>query len=135
MNTRYFLDTDTFIYIKNNRPSEVLRRFNLMETGTVGVSVISFGELIRGAELSQRRSENLRILEQLFQLIPVCALPVEAGRFYGEIRTTLERKGQIIGNNDLWIAAHALSLEMILITNNILELSRIEGLQIENWVG
>ncbi len=134
MTFRYFLDTDTFIYIKNQKPTEVLHQFNLMEAGTIAVSVITYGELIRGAERSQRRRENLLILEQLFQLIPPCSLQAEVGRLYGEIRTGLEKKGQVIGNNDLWIAAHALSLELTLVSNNIREFSRIEGLRLENWV-
>ncbi len=134
MAMRYFLDTDTFIYIKNNHPPKVLQRFNGMEAGTVGISVITYGELIRGAQRSQHQARNFQILNQLLQLIPVCSMPVEAGRFYGEIRSMLEKKGQIIGNNDLWIAAHALSLNLTLVTHNSREFSRVDGLLIENWV-
>ena len=61
-------------------------------------------------------------------------LLLEAGKYYGEVRSQLEKKGKPIGNNDLWIAAHTLALEVILVTNNTKEFSRVSKLKLENWV-
>lgn len=71
---------------------------------------------------------------QLISILPVTPLPTEAGNHYGRIRSTLERAGTPIGNNDLWIAAHALAENLILVTNNEREFARIDGLRLENWV-
>ena len=97
------------------------------------MSVITYGELWRGVQKSQRREHNLTALRQLTSILPVDPLPIEAGRRYGSIRSALERAGTPIGNNDLWIAAHALAKDLILVTNNEREFARIDGLRIENW--
>jgi Predicted nucleic acid-binding protein, contains PIN domain len=68
------------------------------------------------------------------QVIPACALPLEAGEHYGQIRAALQQQGLPIGNNDLWLAAHARSQGWILVTNNTREFARVPGLQVENWV-
>ena len=67
------------------------------------------------------------------EFLEVLPMPVEAGRVYGWIRTMLERKGEMIGGNDLWIAAHAVAERLTLVTNNEREFSRVEGLAVENW--
>ena len=97
------------------------------------MSVITFGELRHGAEKSQSREKSVAVLNQLTTAIRVLELPVDAGVRYGEIRSALEKKGNIIGNNDLWRAAHALSLNLILVTNNMREFARVENPMIENW--
>jgi tRNA(fMet)-specific endonuclease VapC len=83
---------------------------------------------------SQFREQAGRLLAELAGLLPVMALPSRAGQFYGAIRAALEAKGEMIGNNDLWIAAHAQAAELILVTNNEREFRRVQGLKIENWV-
>ncbi len=98
------------------------------------MSTITYGELIYGAQKSQHPKKTLHILEELASLIPPLPIPTDTGKFYGKIRETLERKGKIIGNNDLWIAAHSLSLNITLVTNNIKEFSRAPHLKLENWV-
>jgi len=134
MTAQYLIDTDTFIYIKNHRPPQVLQRFSNMKAGSVAISVISYGELFRGCERSDFAKKNHSRLQQLIQFIPVYELPEDAGAHYGKLRTNLEKKGSIIGANDMWIAAHALALNLTLITNNTKEFSRVDGLSIENWV-
>lgn len=132
---RYLLDTNTCIYIAKQKPINVLHKFENLVVGEAAMSTITYGELLYGAEKSQHRSKTMAVLEEITGLIPVLPIPTEAGRHYGEIRSQLEKKGHPIGGNDLWIAAHALSLDdVILVTNNVKEFRRIPHLQLENWV-
>ena len=75
-----------------------------------------------------------RQLAELAGLMPVMPLPAQAGEVYGTIRAALEAKGEMIGNNDLWIAAHAKASGLTLVTNNEREFRRVQGLTIQNWV-
>lgn len=97
------------------------------------ISVITFGELAYGVAKSEFRAKATEQLEELVGLLPVLPMPPAAGQVYGAIRAELEARGEMIGNNDLWIAAHARAAELILITNNAQEFRRIKGLKIENW--
>jgi tRNA(fMet)-specific endonuclease VapC len=135
MASRYLLDTNICIYIRRRRPPEVLTQFLQLTAGEAVLSVITYGELAYGMKKWTAPPPNAaEQLEEFISLIGVMPLPVEAGRVYGEIRTALESKGQIIGGNDLWIAAHAISANLILVTNNEREFRRVPGLKIENWV-
>ena len=98
------------------------------------MSVITLGELQHGAEKSQARSKALAALRQLQKVLQVVPLTDAASQHYGQIRSTLERKGQPIGNNHLWIAAHARAEGWVLVTNNKREFRRVDKLAIENWV-
>ncbi len=130
---RYMLDTDICIYFIKGRPASVAEKITSQPPGSVVMSVITLGELRRGAERSQHREQNLASLHALTRAIHVLPLPVQAGEVYGEIRTRLERAGTPIGGNDLWIAAHAMAAELTLVTNNQGEFTRIDGLAVENW--
>ena len=130
----YLIDTDTFIYIKNHKPPRVLEHFNGLKPGSVGISVITYGELFRGAERSEYKQQNHDNLRGIFRLIPIQPLPIDAGMNYGIIRSSLEKQGNTIGGNDFWIAAHAVTLGLTLVTNNTREFKRVAGLSIENWV-
>lgn len=132
---RYLLDTNICIYIKNHRPAEVLARFSKLPPGKVAMSVITYGELCFGAEKSSKPKKSRHILEQLIALIPVLSLDDAVSVHYGKIRQRLQASGKLIGNNDLWIASHALANKLILVTNNVAEFERVPGLRIENWVG
>lgn len=134
MALRYLLDTNICIYIAKKSPAAVLNRFEQLSVGEIGMSTITYGELIYGAQKSQHPKKNLHILEELASLIPPLPLSTDTVKYYGKIRETLETKGKIIGNNDLWIAAHTLSLNLTLVTNNMKEFSRIPHLKLENWV-
>ena len=131
---RYLLDTNICIYIAKQRPPSVAKRFARLTTGSVGMSLITFGELRYGAEKSSQRTQAIDTLSRLEQLIPVIAPDDVVGERYGVIRAHLERAGTPIGNNDLWIAAHALSLGVTLISNNTREVERVPKLKLENWV-
>lgn len=133
MSLRYLLDTNICIYIAKQKPINVLHKFEQMSVGEVGMSTITQGELFYGAEKSHHPKKALYTLEELTSLIPPLPIPIQAGKYYGHIRSTLEKQGKPIGNNDLWIAAHVLALGLILVTNNVKEFSRIPHLKIENW--
>lgn len=130
---RFLLDTNICIYIVNNRPEAVRKRFVAAAVGDVGMSVITFGELLWGAELSARPLENRKRLREFAQLVPPLDLPPGAAERYGSIRAALKKKGVLIGPNDLWIAAHAQSSGLVLVSNNEREFRRVPGLKVENW--
>jgi tRNA(fMet)-specific endonuclease VapC len=130
---RYLLDTKICIYIRQKRPDEVLRRFRRLRPGEAVLSVITYGELLYGAAKSTHRADALAKLRELIHLLPASALPETAAEAYGALRADLESKGEMIGNNDLWIAAHALAAGLILVTNNEKEFRRVRGLKVQNW--
>ena len=133
MSMRYMLDTYMCIYLRQNRPPEVTARFRQMQHRDAVLSVITYGALLYGAERSQQRTMALESLHRLVSLLPVLPLPEEAASAYGEIRATLEKRGQMIGGNDLWIATHAKSAGLTLVTNNEREFKRVPGLKLQNW--
>src|SRR5437016_5861348 len=103
MDARFLLDTNICIHIRRRRPPEVLARFQRLRPGEAVISVITYGELIYGVQKSQFREQATKQLAELAALLPVIELPFQAGQFYGAIRAGLEAKGEMIGNNDLWI--------------------------------
>jgi tRNA(fMet)-specific endonuclease VapC len=130
---QYLLDTNICIYIRRERPQTVLERFRVLPPGSTAISVITYGELVYGVQKSPDPHKAMMILEELTALIPVVPMAIDVAKTYGVIRSDLAARGELIGNNDLWIAAHAKSLEVILVTNNENEFQRVEGLIIENW--
>jgi len=100
----------------------------------LGISIVTWGELCFGAARSNDPSRAHSHLEQFSRAAQVVPLTAEAGLRYGEVRAVLQRAGTSIGNNDLWIAAHALALGVPLISNNVREFERVPGLKLENWV-
>src|SRR5450759_6036554 len=133
MNPRFLLDTNICIYIRRRRPPGILQRFLRLQVGEAAISVITFGELIYGAEKSEQREAAMRQLEELASLLRVLPLPVDAGLSYGALRAELEAGGRVIGNHDLWIAAHAKAAKLILVTNHEREFQRVAGLEVQNW--
>lgn len=133
MTVRYLLDTNICIYIAKKRPMEVYRRLSELNIGDVGMSLIIFGDTLwRGK--SRHQAIALEKLEQLTRYIPVMMPTQETAEKYAVVRCFLEKNGKPIGNNDLWIAAHALSFNAILVTNNTKEFIRVPGLLLDNWV-
>jgi|SRR5208337_4136396 len=130
---RYLLDTNICIYIAQQKPPGVLARLHQLRPGDVGMSIITYLELVYGAWKSQRREANLLRIHELERLIPVLPLDASAARHFGQMRAELERKGSPIGAYDLLIAAHALSFGLILVTNNSREFRRVPQLTVENW--
>jgi tRNA(fMet)-specific endonuclease VapC len=131
---RFLLDTDTFIYLRQRRSPQVIARFDELKFGETAISVVTWGELVYGAEKSRHPAKSFAGLEDLATLVPILHLPEEAGRIYGIIRAGLEMRGIMIASNDAWIAAHARALGATLITNNEREFRRVDGLKVENWV-
>ena len=131
---KYMLDTDICIYLKNRRHPRVVTRFAHFQKGEVVISVITFGELLNGAMKSNQADKALLKINQLAHILPVQPMPMDTARHYASIRSDLEKQGKIIGGNDLWIAAHAISLNLTLVSNNTRKFSRIKGLRLENWV-
>ncbi len=131
---KFLLDTNICIYIMNNHPPEVLQKFKRIGVGKVGLSSITVSKLHYGACKSNHVKKNIKRLDEF--LIPFEILPYNesAARYYGKIRVQFEKQGSSIGQLDMLIAAHALSENLILITNNVKEFIRIKSLQIENWV-
>lgn len=130
---QFLLDTDILIYLRRKSSPEISARFRKLEAGEAAMSVITHGELIYGAEHSGQPERSLRSVSELAALLPVLPLPEQAGTEYGRLRAELERRGTPIGNNDLWIAAHARVEGLILVTNNEKEFRRIKDLKVENW--
>jgi tRNA(fMet)-specific endonuclease VapC len=129
----FLLDTDMCIFIRRKRPEKVLRRFQKIRPGEAAISVITYGELLYGAAKSVNREESLERLRGFIGFVPALAMPENAAETYGFIRADLESRGEMIGNNDLWIAAHALAAKLTLVTNNEKEFRRVRGLKIQNW--
>ncbi len=130
----YLIDTNICIYIINKRPPEVIRKFKEKQIGDIGISSITVSELEYGVSKSQNKDKNQQRLSEF--LLPFSILPYDeiAAKVYGGIRSQFEKSGQPIGPIDLFIAAHALSQDLILVTNNEKEFGRIQSLKIENWV-
>ena len=126
------LDTNTCIYIINNRPSNVLERFRKYKAGEVGISSIAASELAYGVAKSGSL-KNRKALEMF--LAPMQILPFDSQClwFYADLRASLEKQGLSIGPMDSLIAAHALSIDGTLVTNNIKEFVRVPKLKLENW--
>lgn len=129
---KYMLDTDISIYVINQRPVRILDTFN-KHADSLCISAVSFSELLHGAHKSNNPVAALRRIEDFASRLHVLGYGEKAARHYGDIKTALERQGRIIGPNDLHIASHARSENLTLVTNNVDEFRRVEGLRLENW--
>ena len=130
---RVLLDTNICIYIIKQRPDAVLKKFASCPVGDVGISAITLAELEYGVSKSGQPAKNRKALELFVSPLEVAAFDRRATVVYGRIRALLEKKGRPIGSMDLLIAAHALSLDVRLVTNNVREFKRVPGLRVENW--
>ena len=135
MPTQYLLDTNICIYITKHQPEIVRQHFEKhLPDGNIFISVITLGELRFGAEKSQWKEKAFKVIDELTSIIPVIDLDEKTADHYAQIRKDLAVQGQMIGNNDLWLAAHARSNHWIMVTNNEKEFLRVDGLQVENWI-
>jgi tRNA(fMet)-specific endonuclease VapC len=130
----FILDTDISSYIMKRSHDAVLNRLQQVPIGDVFISVITKSELLYGVELSPHRSQDQAALDAYLRHVQVLEYPDEAAFHHAQIRAALKVSGSMIGANDLFIAAHARSLGLVLVTNNTSEFSRVQGLQIENWI-
>jgi len=131
---RFLLDTNICIYVINKRPPHVIERFRRFPPRDLGVSTVTVSEPCFGVTKSNRPDENRKALSLFLTPLDVTPYDHEAARIHGDIRVDLERKGQPIGPLDTMIAAHALSLEVPVVTNSVNEFRRVNGVLIENWV-
>lgn len=134
MAERYLLDTNICIYIAKYHPPAVRARFAQHSANELAMSVITLGELRCCAEKSQAKEKALVAIEALANVMHIAELSEQAAEHYGHIRAQLQQAGQLIGNNDLWLAAHARSMGWTLVTNNEREFLRVPQLKVENWV-
>lgn len=130
---KYLLDTNICIYIIKKKPAWVIDRFSSLDIDDIGVSSITSSELYYGVAKSQKQEQNRLALFEFFLPLNIVPYDQAASSSYGDVRAYLEKKGSLIGPLDLMIAAHALSLGLTLVTNNIKEFERIGNLNIENW--
>jgi len=130
----YMLDTNICIYVLRNRTSKLKHKFKV--TKSICISSVTYAELCFGIENgeSSLRKQRWKELNLFTQKLIIEPLGEGAAKDYGLIRATLKKQGNLIGNNDILIAAHARSLNMILVTNNTDEFKRVTNLDIENWV-
>lgn len=131
---RFLLDTNMCIYIIKRKPPKVFEQFQALDIFDVGISSITVAELEYGVYKSQRQQQNQAALNQFLIPLEIISFDASATQTYGRIRAELERQGIVIGSMDMLIASQAISLGLILVTNNVRELSQIPGLVLENWV-
>ncbi len=129
----YMLDTNIVIYAIKRRPIEVMKVFN-RHAGNMCISSITLSELLYGVEKSTQPARNMQQVKDFMARVELLHYDQKAATHYGQIRADLEKKGTVIGVNDLHIAGHARSAGLVLVTNNEKEFVRVEQLRIENWV-
>jgi tRNA(fMet)-specific endonuclease VapC len=130
---KYLLDTDICIYLMKRKSEKLVRRLKALEPGDVAISSITLAELHYGVEKSLFPQRNREALEEFLLPLDVAEFGAEAAEFYGKVRAALVKKGTPIRGNDLFIAGHALTLRVPLVTNNVREFRRVAGLKVENW--
>ena len=130
---RYLLDTNICIYVIKRRPVLVLDRFN-ENAAHLAISSITLAELLHGAEKSSQPQRTLVVVEDFCSRLDVLDYGAKAAQHYGQIRASLEQRGTPIGVNDLHIAAHARSEGLTLVSNNLRDFERVDGLLYENWL-
>ena len=130
---KYMLDSNICIYVIKKKPEAVLTRLRSATSEGVSISAITLAELEHGVALSAYPEKNADALTQFLTLIDILPFDAKAAAHYGSIRADLQRKGTLIGQMDLLIAAHARAYKLIAVTNNVREFTRVEGLIVEDW--
>ena len=130
----FLIDTNICIYIMNDHPLEVIQKFRDIGVGNICISSITVSELQYGVCKSKQIKKNSKRLYEFLSPFEIISYDESAANCYGKIRSQLEKQGNIIGPLDMLIAAHALSENLTLITNNQKEFKRVKSLVVENWV-
>lgn len=131
---KYMLDTNICVYLIKKKPENVLINLKANLGEGIAISTITLAELRHGVEASAHPEKNTLALNQFLSIMEILPFDDEAAVEYGKICTALRRQGTPIGIMDMLIAAHAKSKELIIVTNNVREFERLEGLELENWV-
>lgn len=130
---RLLLDTNICIGYLNGKDETIHQKLSSLSSGDATLCSIVKAELLFGARHSVHIETNLQRLQQFFRIYPSVPFDDLAGEQYGIIRASLKRSGQMIGSNDLLIAAIALARDLIVVTRNVTEFSRVPGLRLEVW--
>ena len=130
---KYLIDTNVCIYIMNKHPIGIIHKFKMFAVGEIGVSTITVSELQYGVSKSKNHRLNKQRIEEFLSPLEILPYDEIAASIYGDIRFQLEKRGEPIGPLDLLIAAHALSRNLVLISNNEKEFKRVKNLKVENW--
>jgi len=130
---RSLLDTNLCIRVLRDRPMEIGKRFQL-EVNTLGISTIVLYELLHGAAKSDRPAYHYELVEEFTSRLTVLSFDDGASYHASDIKADLGKRGMLIGPNDLLIAGHARSVGLKLITGNLGEFNRVEGLRCEDWL-
>lgn len=128
------LDTDTCSYIIANRSDKLRKKMNSVPMASICISVITYAELCYGVEKANSKTVDIAVIEEFTRFLNIFDWTARAAQTYGAIRNQMEKKGCIIGNLDLQIAAHALSIEATLITNNVKHFKNVPKLSVSNWL-
>ena len=129
----YMLDTDICSYVMKRSSKALLEKLGTVPVADVCMSVVTKAELLFGVQMSPNPARDRQALDGLLTYVETLELPEESAEHYAGSRTEMKKRGEMNGANDLFIAAHARSLKLTLITNNIQEFSRVDGLALENW--
>lgn len=130
---RYLLDTNSWVDYLTGRYPTVVARIQKSPPDDLCLSSVVMAELRYGAEKSRRKKFNHDLLDTLAREVRCVDFDLDAARTYGELRTTLEKRGTHIGPYDMMIAAHALSLDLIVVSDNERAFRRVKALQVDNW--
>jgi tRNA(fMet)-specific endonuclease VapC len=128
------LDTNTCIALIKRKPDHALKRFSEYQVGDIGISAVTLAELRYGVSKSQHQPRNQTALDEFILPLEIAAFDEQATSAYGELRAALEKQGTPIGPLDTMIAAHALSLDVALVTNNTREFNRVPKLIVVDWI-
>jgi len=129
----YFLDTNICVYYLNNSHPQLSKQLKSTPIKNIKIPSMVAAELLYGAEKSGKREYNLNLFKTFLSIYEIIDFDEKSAEYYAEIRARLERKGQIIGNNDIIIAAVTLANDGVLVTHNTGEFLRIEELKTDDW--
>ena len=134
MSALYFFDTDTCAFILRRSSQELLDRIQAVPLDRQFMSIVTLAELLYGVQMSARKKANRAAVDTLVRHVAVLGWSRAAAEHYADIRADLKKRGQLIGANDLLIAAHARSLGATVVTNNVKDFRRVRHLSVENWM-
>ncbi len=132
--SKILLDTDTCIYIINNKPLHVRKKFEKYDIFDIAISSITLSELVFGIEKSRYKEQNKKALKGFLEPLEVLDFGYNQSLVYGKLRAELEKNKNLIGSMDMLIAAHALSLNLSLVTNNEMDFKKVPKLKLQNWL-